>query len=363
MNIVIIIVAVILVLIIQAILLKRGNRGITAEIYTDKTGAEPDEPFRVTLRLRNDSYLIRPFVGFEIIFPRQIHIISDIDTTDCPPYSLKVSGSAFLWPKGTAERTVEASFDARGRYRFGSIILKTGDFLGLREETSDINIPQSVSIYPKRLEGADISRVTGGIMGDMPVRRFIFEDPVLFSGFREYTGREPMKDISWLQSARTGQLMVRQYDHTAHTNAMVILDTYDAEPSEAEVCFSITRDVCTQLDDAGIEYGLYMNAELAGAAAGGNYMAPGMGTGHLYGIMMQLANALYTCRYTDEKLIDGIKRNIRQTTGIIYITPASEKREQALKGALPPELMESITIISASDFMNRKTEGEDRKWA
>ena len=44
--------------------------------------------------------------------------------------------------------------------------------------------------------------VLSGFLGDVSVRRFIYEDPVLTTGFREYTGREPMKHISWTQSAR-----------------------------------------------------------------------------------------------------------------------------------------------------------------
>ena len=361
MIIILIVVAVILAAVLQILLIRRGARGISAEVNTDKAGTEPGEVFTVTLRLRNESYLIRPFVGFELVFPKQVNVISDMETVDSPPYSVRVKGSVFLWPKGSAERSIRASFDERGNYRFGSITIKTGDFLGLKEETAEIGFLQSVSVYPERLEGADIRKVTGGIMGDMPVRRFIFEDPVLFSGFREYTGREPMKDISWLQSARCGQLMVRQYDHTSHMTATVILDTFGAEPEEVEICFSLARDVCSQLGDAGIEYGLCMNADLGGAAVGGNYVSQGMGERHLHGILMQLANALYSCRYTDVTLLQGVVRNLRQTTGIIFITADGTQKSRVLQENLPAELLDNICIVSARDHMDELT--EEKKWA
>ena len=56
------------------------------------------------------------------------------------------------------------------------------------------------------------------------MRRFILDDPSLLVGYREYTGREPMKQISWNQTAKTGRLTVRQNDHTTDRIAMVIVN-------------------------------------------------------------------------------------------------------------------------------------------
>ncbi len=64
----------------------------------------------------------------------------------------------------------------------------------------------------------------GGVIGDISVNRFIFEDPMLTVGFSEYTGREPMRDISWTQSARLGRMMVKNYDHTVDLSVTILLN-------------------------------------------------------------------------------------------------------------------------------------------
>ena len=340
MGIFIVLAAVILVLALQLFLAKRGLKGISAQIDADKNGAEPGEIITITLTIRNGSLLLRPFIGYEILLHEDMKIEAESGS--------KTSGSVFLWPRTSVKRKIEVSVPQRGNYRFGHVILKTGDFLGIKEESYDISELKSVSIYPKRLEGEKISKSTGGILGDMPVRRYIFEDPVLFTGFRDYTGREPMKDISWLQSARTGKLMVRQYDHTSEMSATVVIDTYGATSEEAETVFSLARDVCMQLDEASIEYSLCMNAALGGAGVGGNFVARGMGSAHLHAIYMLLANALYECRYTDEELMKGALKNSGQSSAFIVITARECEAKREVLGQLPAHLHANMQVIYAT---------------
>ena len=79
-----------------------------------------------------------------------------------------------------------------------------------------------VVVIPPRCENSNVLRTLGGFLGDISVRRFILEDPLLTVGFREYTGREPMKSISWTQSARVGRPLVKQYDHTVDATVTVL---------------------------------------------------------------------------------------------------------------------------------------------
>ena len=63
-------------------------------------------------------------------------------------------------------------------------------------------------------------------------------------GFRDYTGREPMKQISFTATARTGRMMVKQFDHTLDVTVSVVLNLDARLPSGMarplmETCFSM----------------------------------------------------------------------------------------------------------------------------
>ena len=197
MQIFLIIIAVLLALLLQYLLSRNAAQGITAQIEPDTDAAEPDERFRLILRVRNNSRLIRPFVRYKIMLPEEMHIHSRQKAVRIPPHLVQVSGTMFLWPKKGCEQIIEVSVSVRGAYRFGNIRIETGDFLGLKEEGREIPGFRSVAIYPKQADSPGIEHTIGSIMGDYSVRRYIFEDPVITAGFREYTGREPFRDISW----------------------------------------------------------------------------------------------------------------------------------------------------------------------
>ena len=104
-------------------------------------------------------------------------------------------------------------------------------------------------------------------------------------GFREYTGREPFRSISWLQSAKAGRLMVRQYDSTADLSCTVLLNT-DCENEERrsewlELCYSAARNICEELERKKLAYDFKTNGIIAGAMGNWNQVGDGLGAGHL----------------------------------------------------------------------------------
>ena len=50
-------------------------------------------------------------------------------------------------------------------------------------------------------------------------------------GYRGYTGREPLKDISWKQTAKLGELMVKNHDFTVDVDTAILVDM---EPTDKQ---------------------------------------------------------------------------------------------------------------------------------
>jgi len=157
----------------------------------------------------------------------------------------------------------------------------------------------------------------GGIMGDVSVRRFIFDDPTLAVGYREYTGREPMKQISWKQTAKLGRVMVRVNDFTADSDIAVLVNMEDAKPRHRERGLQIARSVCEQLESRKIPYSFISNGDLFS-------VKKGLGKGHLMSILRLIGAARPACYQSFSDLVDDCTMVRGPRRSYVVVTPHLE---------------------------------------
>jgi uncharacterized protein (DUF58 family) len=217
-------------------------------------------------------------------------------------------------------RKVTLSFDKRGVYYLGNYHLSAGDLLGFREARCHGD-GQKVVVMPHHSHQKTALDAVGGFLGDVSVRRFILEDPILTTGFRDYTGREPMRAISWTRTAQSGSLQVKQYDYTAERHVMVLLNTEGADEKQLEECLRLTRSVCEKLEQQKIPYGFCTNTNLPGPMGKVRFLVEGMGERHLNTILYGLACADGTCFYSFRHLTRQTLKRRKSSEAYIVITP------------------------------------------
>lgn len=169
-----------------------------------------------------------------------------------------------------------------------------------------------------------MTKLPGSFPGDLSVRRFLFEDPIFITGFQEYTGREPMRSIAWNATARTGQLMAKQYDHTVEVSVAVVLNlsTESHRAGElAEQCFSLCRTACRQLEDRGIRYRVYTNAMTFGGFSFQEQVMEGLGEHHFRLVLEGLGRCDFRASGSAEMLMEMAARRSYNNCGILFITP------------------------------------------
>ena len=152
------------------------------------------------------------------------------------------------------------------------------------------------------------------MLGDISVRRFIMEDPSLVLGYREYTGAEPLKSISWIQTAKTGRLMVKKHDFTVDNDVAVFVDIEHTDKGTAERCLSLVRTACDMLEEAHIPYAMHSNGDLFKTEKGN-------GRTHLFEIQRRIGIARFV-RYS--QFAEVAERSIKEgagQTGCILIAP------------------------------------------
>lgn len=350
MMIVFLIVVIALALILQKVLVWKDLELIEADHRPDAQIVEPDEPFHIQVLLKNKSRRIIPFLRVQERFEQGIKPLGQDEPEDSRGV-YHVGFTTWLRSRQSLKRSIPVSVSARGRYVLREFQLSCGDFLGLHEQSKSCGRFHEVVVAPKELAVERLKEMFGGFMGEVSVNRFIMEDPVLTLGYREYTGREPMKMISWAQSARTGDLMVKKYDYTLEPTVSVVLNV-DAQAPESgellETCFSLARTVCAMLERRGVKYSFTSNSILAGAPFDSGATSEGLGQRHFMGVLEHLGRATNTCKISMERLLE--KEALRGTAdGRILITPGGEEEPVRAVNRLREASGGNLLVLRASE--------------
>ena len=299
---------VVLVALLQLFVPERALDTLEADRMPEALLGEAEEPVMLEIQIRNDSCRIFPYIA--------------VDTKLPFAREKAVEYSFWLGPRQVLTRRFPVTIDRRGRYVLEDMKLSCGDFLGLREFTKTCGSYREIVIPPKPMTAARLDTLMGGFLGDVSVNRFILEDPVLTLGYREYTSGDPMKRISWTQSARYNRLMVKKNDYTVEPSVSVLLNVdTDLEDNReiCETCFRIARSVCSALENNGMRYSFSTNTRLVGYSRGAAGAA-GLGQRHFRGILETLGRAIPEADASIQTLLE---QELQQpgNCGRILITP------------------------------------------
>ena len=346
--------AVVMLLLLQRYAASQGLRQLEEDHALSASTVEPEESTELILTLINHSGWFLPYIRYREMLPEGILPAEETAgaVTDQRGVTY-LNGTTWLRPRQILEKRIPVRGTRRGRFLFSHLQVSAGDFLGLEDESRSFGALRELIVFPRTLPMEKLEPVLGGFLGDRSVRRFLFEDPVLTLGFREYTGREPMKRISWTQSARQAELMVKNYDYTMEPSVLVLLNTEcEAEDKEAvlEVCFSAARTVCESLEKQNIPYDFAMNASMAGALQQTCYIPEGLGGRHFSAVLESLGRATYhtvcSCRHLLRRNLEG-----RSGKGVLFVTP--ERNEDYLRAEvlLQGEMGCLMTGVIARELM------------
>ena len=280
---------------------------------------EPGEVAALTYRVTNTSPWPIMFVGFSFLFHDMVEV-RESETwqkrhgTQSFLSSL-FGGELFLMPHRSFKGTISFSLKKRGVYpNLGQIYLEAGDFLGFKSSVMSYDLGLGMVCTAKLSDQEADMRVIGGLLGEIFVRRFICDDPSLVIGYREYSGREPLKDISWVQTAKLNSLMVKNHDFTTDCDVIVLVDIEPTEANIAERCLSLVRTVCEYLEADRIPYAIRSNGDLFETDRG-------IGRKHLFEIHRRIGVSRFT-KYRDfTELVNRSVQSRHGNHGLIAILP------------------------------------------
>jgi uncharacterized protein (DUF58 family) len=175
----------------------------------------PGETLTVTLRFRNPTGVPIPWLQF----------------TESRPEAIAGPLMGVVAPGAREEATVSYTLAAsrRGRYRVGPIACEAGDPFGFLRLGAAPGGADRFTVYPRVTPLPDLGLPARLPLGDLPARRRLFEDPAWLAGTREYQPGDSLKRIHWNATARTGELMVKQFRHAVLLPCAILLNLARAE--------------------------------------------------------------------------------------------------------------------------------------
>lgn len=304
--------------VLEILSLRLSERSVFTRLETDLSLCAPEEEVTLRYTVTNRSFLPLLFVGLSVYFDEDVEV--------CPPdgtgqkWTLRKDFSGVyaeqrmrLMPHSRRTGVVHFRIRRRGLHTLGLHYVETGDYLGIKTSVRTVEGTERIVCTAQNWDEEPEFKPLGGLLGEVSVMRFIHDDPCLIVGFRDYTGREPMKQISWYQSAKTGKLTVKQQDHTADANVAVLVNLEGGSRPELERCLSITRSVCEKLESQRIPYLFRSNGDLWD-------VPEGIGRSHLFPILRAIGLSRLSCFTPFAALVDRCVREGNADRTYIVIT-------------------------------------------
>jgi uncharacterized protein (DUF58 family) len=160
----------------------------------------------------------------------------------------------------------------RGRFTLGPITLASGDPLGLFRLERHIPTTSTMIVYPATVDLAGFEPPIGRLTGGEVMRRQAHYVTTNVAGVRDYAPGDSFNRIHWPSSARTGRLMVKQFEMDPTADVWLVLDMdHDVQvgiPSEMPINTTGPAVLWAptfkfKIDRTTEEYGVTLAASLA----------------------------------------------------------------------------------------------------
>ena len=315
------------------------HRNIRYECKPSVRACEPGEMFLVFSSVANLGLRPSSSLRIEEHFPQSLNVLEAAQFNVkwlTKEYRIHYS-TVLLKGRQRVKRSLHASIPRRGEYRFSYADFYAGDFLGFREYAYRMENDSRIVIYPAKLENAALPKTFLDALDELARKKQLLEDPISVCGYRDYTGAEPMRQISWKQTAVHSALMVKQFDPVCRQDILIALDAdlhgdLDDYFKQLEVCFSLTRTVCEYIEQKNLAYHLVTNAAISGEISG--FSSSGGRGGSFHKILYALGSARMGSVGSVEELMRSVCSGVHRCETIVLISTHCDQRvEDALNKA------------------------------
>ncbi len=255
-------------------MIRRGLNRLSCSRKFSCRAAFEGETGEIVEIIRNDGPFILPLLRLESCISPYLRLGKQ--------ENFHVSGEMYycsyftLMPYQQIKRRHKVQFLHRGAYDLGNAALTTGDILGIYRFSRTHDLPALVLVYPQILEPEALPIPMSLMLGDMIRRQQLLDDPFLVSGIRAYQPGDPVRDIHWPATAKTGEVQVRVHDRTTRAKLLVVLNVQtedlqlksyisESDAAIAEQGIRLAASMCVHALRSGLSAGFASNMPQLGS--------------------------------------------------------------------------------------------------
>lgn len=358
------IIAIALVALEQLLLPKLLLRRVGYRRFFAKSVAMAGDTIEMVEIIENKKLLPVPRVLLEAVFDGTMDFQGYSDEKIRRSEKFMTVRSIFsLAPYTRITRRHQIQCDMRGIFKLDGAAMTVGGIFGSSAfKRWTLSGPGTeITIYPRLIPDFELQLSSNSFQGDVEVRRFILPDPLMRQGTRPYQPGDPLNQINWRATARTGELHVHLREFTADFHAQILLNfvttrdmwTHIFEPLRVEAGISLAATMADKLITSGARVGFHSNgAHRDGQAEG---VPPDSGYGHLDAVWSHLAGLERKVRCSFHDLILSELELANEGTDFVLIT-----------GYVDEEIQEAISSIESAGHgvtvVPLPTEEQAREW-
>ena len=359
MNIILMLIGVIVVYYIIVILYRKNwSKGLLVSIEFERKHAVLGDTVNLVEVITNDKKLPLPVINLKFEIDKNIQF-NNSDTNSSITDRTYRNDVFSLLGKQRITRRIPVECKKRGVYRIcDAEIVFSGIFM------NEINILKNdvsaqITVFPKMTNIHRIQDMSNTVIGDIERKKYLLEDRFVFKGIRQYQNYDSQKSVNWNATARTGMLMVNEYNETMSKNVCILLNlqsdgalTYETVLEES---ISIAAGFACDLASKGVNVRIITNGCDIDSKSYDN-VKYGTGMAHLNTLNTFLARIDLSCEMMDfseviekeliqnkfsdnnyidngcpayivissdrrKKLIDNIKRITKEQDNLFWIVP------------------------------------------
>lgn len=253
---------------VWAFTIRKGMDRLSCHRGFSRTRVFEGETGELVEVVRNDTPFVIPWFRVESRISPYIRLgqRDDLDV-DGEMYYCSVFT---LLPYQQIRRRHKVSFLHRGSYDLGKAALTSGDVLGIFRFMTDQEEQAPVLVYPRLLDPEQLPLPVSRTLGELVRRQQLLTDPFLVRGIRAYQPGDPVRDIHWAATARTGEVQLCLRDYSARTRLLVLLNVQHQDiqtnnyiPEShwpwVEQAIRVAASVCVQALRSGMSAGFASN--------------------------------------------------------------------------------------------------------
>ena len=289
---------------------RSSSKNLTAEIERSKGPHTVGGKISEIVTMRNGGGTPKAWVEVE-------------DQTDLP--GIKFKHVASLGLTVSFDR-VEMSQTAtrRGEYKIGPLVVRTSDPFGMFPQEVVFGSEETILVNPKIIDIPDFATTSIQHLGETSRRQRTRVLSTDVASVREYESGDDLSKIHWLSTARTGQMMVKQFDQGSSGDMWVLFDQHSNSvvnndiDSTDEIAATVAASVIDRYTRTFLPVGYISHGSQSLVAL------PDRSSHHRDQIIRHIATSKPTGDITILEALSDIEREFGQNTSLVVITAAND---------------------------------------